>query len=119
LRAEIILTKADQLEWKDLPGGIRYKFVATGSRFMTGIGVAQPGSGETWHKHAEEVEETYYVIKGQGRISWKSNGEVHTLDFSAGDALYLPHGVENEFVNTGEDELRLLFNISKAEKMRE
>lgn len=117
--ADIILTKTDRLEWKNLAGGIRYKFIADGEKFMTGIGIAQPGSGETWHKHAEDVEETYYVIKGQGRMSWKSDGEVRSLDFSDGDALYLPHGVENEFVNTGAGELWLLFNITKAEKLRE
>lgn len=119
MRADIIRTEAGRLDWNDLPGGIRYKFVATGCKFMTGIGVAQPGSGETWHQHAEDVEETYYIIKGQGKISWKSDGEVRSLDFSAGDALYLPHGIENEFVNTGDEELWLLFNITRAEKMRE
>jgi len=116
---DIIITKADQLEWKNLAGGIKYKFISNGSKFMTGLGIAQPGGGETWHKHTENVEETYYVIEGQGKISWKSDGEVRSLDFSAGDALYLPHGIENGFVNTGDDELWLLFNITRAEKLRE
>jgi mannose-6-phosphate isomerase-like protein (cupin superfamily) len=118
--ADIQLTKAYQLEWKDLAGGVKYKFIATGDKFMTGIGIARPRSGETWHKHTENVEETYYVLNGQGTISWKSDGgEVRSLEFSAGDALYLPYGIENEFVNTGDDELRLLFNITRAEKLRE
>jgi len=116
---EIILTKVDQLEWQTLSGGFKYKFIATGGKFITGIGVAQPGSGETWHKHTDEVEESYYVLKGQGKISWKSDEKVHSLEFSAGDALYLPYGLDNEFVNTGDEELWLLFNITKAEKMRE
>ncbi len=117
--ADIQLAKAYQQEWKDFAGGIKYKFIATGGKFMTGIGIARPGSGETWHKHAEDVEETYYVLNGQETISWKSDGEVRSLEFSAGDALYLPHGIENEFVNTGDDDLRLLFNITRAEKLRE
>lgn len=117
--ADIQLTKTDRLEWNDLAGGIRYKFVANGAGFMTGIGIAPPGSGETWHKHTDDVEETYYVLRGRGTISWKSDGEVRSLDFSAGDALYLPHGIENAFVNTGDDELHLLFNITRAEKLRE
>lgn len=116
---DILLTKTDQLEWKNLEGGIKYKFIASGSNFMTGLGIAQPGGGESWHKHTENVEETYYIIKGQGKMSWKSGGEVRSLNFSTGDALYLPHGIENEFVNTGDDELLLLFNITKAEKLRE
>ncbi len=119
MQTEIVLTKVDQLEWQTLSGGIKYKFIATGDKFLTGIGVAQPGYGETWHKHTDEVEESYYVIKGQGKISWKSGKEEHSLDFSAGDAVYLPRGVENEFVNTGNDELWILFNITNAEKWRE
>ena len=71
-----------------------------------GIGVAQPGGGDTWHKPSEGLEETYYVLKGKGRIAWKSSdGQVNELEFPQGDALYLPCGVENMFINPGPDEL--------------
>lgn len=116
---EITLIKVDELEWETLSGGFKYKMIAQGEKFVTGIGVAQPGDGETWHKHTDEVEETYYVLRGEGEIAWKSDGTVHKLRFSAGDAMYLPFGIENEIVNTGENELWLLFNITKAERMRE
>lgn len=116
---DIILEKTGDIEWESLSGGFKYKFIATGEKFLTGIGVAQPGSGETWHKHTAEVEETYYVLRGQGEIYWKSGDAVKKLKFSAGDSMYFPFGVENEFINTGDDELWLLFNITNAEKMRE
>jgi len=115
----ILLSHTGELEWQELPGGFRHKFIAVGDRFLTGLGVASPGGGETWHKHAPEVEETYYVLKGRGRMAWRSNGAEHTLEFSEGDSMYLPYGCENMFVNTGEGELVLLFNITKADKMRE
>ena len=102
---DIVLVKPEDAEWKSLSGGFKYKFIATGEKFVTGLGVAQPGNGETWHKHTAEVEETYYVIKGQGEMSWKSGDTVKKLSFRAGDAMYLPFGVENEFMNTGMDEL--------------
>jgi mannose-6-phosphate isomerase-like protein (cupin superfamily) len=115
----IILTRANQIDWQILPGGFKYKFIATGDKFMTGLGLAQPGGGETWHRHTREVEETYYVLKGKGKICWRSDGKEHVLEFSEGDAMYVPYGSENMFVNTGESELLLLFNITKAIKMRE
>jgi mannose-6-phosphate isomerase-like protein (cupin superfamily) len=119
MRDDIILTRTSHLDWQNLPGGFKYKLIAIGDRFITGTGVAQPGGGETWHKHTPDVEETYYVLKGKGKIWWKSNGEEQLLEFSEGDAMYLPYGSENMFVNTGDGELLLLFNITKASKMRE
>jgi mannose-6-phosphate isomerase-like protein (cupin superfamily) len=115
----ILVTRTERLDWHILPGGFKYKFIAVGEKFMTGLGVAQPGSGETWHKHRPDVEETYYVLKGKGKIWWKSGGEEYSLEFSEGDSMYLPYGSENMFVNTGDAELLLLFNITKAGKMRE
>lgn len=102
-----------------LPGGFRYKWIAKGRKFLTGLGVAKPRGGESWHKHTEQVEETYYVLSGKGKIWWKSNGKTHSLEFAKGDALYLPRGAENRFVNTGKRELWLLFNITNARRMRE
>ena len=116
---EIVLTKVSQLEWNTIAGGFKYKFIGVGEKFLTGLGMAEPGGGETWHKHTLEVEETYYVLKGKGRIWWRSDGQEHSLEFSEGDSMYLPPGCENQFINTGHGELLLLFNITKASKMRE
>lgn len=119
MSSDIVFTKTDQVEWQHISGGFKYKFIAKGDKFLTGIGVAQPGNGETWHKHTADVEETYYVLKGSGKISWRSNGEEKHFEFSEGDAFYLPYGNENEFINTGQEELWLLFNITNAQKFRE
>ncbi len=116
---EIILKKTDALQWHPLPGGFKYKWIAEGNKFLTGMGLAEPGGGETWHKHTKEVEETYYVLRGKGTIWWRVEGKEYSLDFSEGDSMYLPPGCENQFVNTGEGELLLLFNLTKADKMRE
>ncbi len=119
MEQRIILTKVEQLEWQLLPGGFKYKFISRGDKFITGVGIASPGGGETWHKHTSEVEETYYVLKGRGKIWWRSDGKEYHLEFSEGDALYLPYGTENKFTNTGNEELWLLFNITNASRMRE
>jgi mannose-6-phosphate isomerase-like protein (cupin superfamily) len=116
---EIIIKRVDELEWQALPGGFKYKFIAVGDKFLTGMGLAQPGGGETWHKHTLEVEETYYVLKGKGKICWRFDGQEYSLGFSEGDSMYLPPGCENQFINTGDGELLLLFNITRANKMRE
>jgi mannose-6-phosphate isomerase-like protein (cupin superfamily) len=79
---DVILTKADQLEWNIIAGGFKYKFIGVGEKFQTGIGVAEPGGGETWHKHTSEVEETYYVLKGKGTIWWRVGGKERTIEFS-------------------------------------
>ena len=119
MRDDIILTRTSQLDWQNLPGGFKYKLIAIGDKFITGMGVAQPGGGETWHKHTPGVEETYVVLKGKGRIWWRSEEGEHSLEFSEGDSMYLPYGSENRFVNTGDGELLLLFNITKVSKVRE
>jgi mannose-6-phosphate isomerase-like protein (cupin superfamily) len=115
----VVLTSAEQPSWQELDGGLKYRFVASGGKFRTGIAVMQPGMGEVWHRHADDVEETYYVLRGRGRISWKSDGMVSTIEFGSGDALYLPCGLENELKNIGSDELWIVFNITNAEKMRD
>ena len=119
MRKEVKLIKPDQLEWNAIAGGFKYKFIGEGEKFLTGIGLARPGGGETWHKHTAEVEETYYVLKGKGTLWWKSDGKEHALEFSEGDALCLPCGCENQFINTGDGELRVLFTLSRATKYRE
>ena len=106
------------VEWKTLPGGLRFKFLGVGAKFITAIGVAEPGGGETWHKHGPEFEETYYVLKGKGKLCWIEHGEEHTVEFQEGDCLYLDFGVENMFVNTGKEELWMLFSISNVAVMR-
>lgn len=119
MEKNVTLIKGGSAGWQELPGGLRYRLVAQGSKFSTGVASALPGAGETWHKHTEEVEETYYVVRGAGRLTWKSGAETRTLEFAAGDAMYLPHGLENTFVNTGTDELLIVFSITNAAKSRE
>lgn len=116
---DVILKKVDDIEWNTITGGFKYKIIAEGDKFMTGMGVAQPGAGETWHRHTDAVEETYYVLRGEGEMSWKADGKVSKVKFRAGDSMYLPFGCENEFINTGDGELWVLFNITKADRLRE
>ena len=110
---------ADLSEWQKVPGGWNHKLIGKGAKFLTEIGYSEPGEGETWHKHGPEFEETYYVLKGTGKMSWKSDGKEFTVEFSEGDCLYLPFGLENMFVNTGKEKLWMLFTISNVAKMRE
>jgi mannose-6-phosphate isomerase-like protein (cupin superfamily) len=117
--APIVVTRAGRRAWQSLPGRFRYTWIGRGRKFLTGLGVAKPGGGEDWHRHTDRVEETYYVLRGRGRIWWRTNGRTRRLDFRSGDCLYLPCGIENRFVNTGRGDLWLLFNITNARKMRE
>lgn len=116
---EVIKVKTQEVEWQTLPGGWRYKILGKGAKFLTAIGIAEPGGGETWHKHTSEFEETYYVLGGEGKITWKSDGKEFELEFAEGDCLYLPFGLENMFVNTGKGELQMLFTLTIVPKMRE
>ena len=47
------------------------------------------------------------------------NGKEFDFEFSQGDSLYLPYGIENQFVNTGNKELVILYSITNASKTRE
>jgi mannose-6-phosphate isomerase-like protein (cupin superfamily) len=65
--------------------------------------VIRPGGSSAGHHHLRS-EETYYVLKGSGRLV--VDGEEHQL--SPGDACFIEVGERHQVFNDGEEELVLL-----------
>lgn len=90
------------------------------------VGIAEVGPGETphvFHRHtreivgdvevsyAEDFEEFYYVVAGEGTMQWRTaEGTLREAPVHAGDAVYFPPDVmEHRIVNTGRGTLGVLY----------
>jgi mannose-6-phosphate isomerase-like protein (cupin superfamily) len=101
----------------------------TGSRRLF-VGLAEFGPGEAphvFHRHgtevvgpagarrrlsyAEDFEEFYFVVEGQGEMQWRfDDGRECRQPVSAGDAVYFPPGVvEHRIFNSGSGTMRVLY----------
>lgn len=100
-----------------------------GMRFPTGrhtrvlIGVDSPVQAENFTmgyvkidpqgsvpKHEHYNEEVYYIVEGSGTI--EMGNEVSKI--SAGTAVYIPSNIPHELVNTGSEEMIMMFVYSPA-----
>jgi quercetin dioxygenase-like cupin family protein len=79
-----------------------------GPFFMAEVSVP-PGGGPPPHIHRRE-EETFYLQ--QGSLTIQVGGE--TLHASAGDFVYLPHGIIHCFKNTGNVDAKFLRVVTRA-----
>jgi len=61
-------------------------------------------------KHEHEQEEVYYIVEGNGTI--ELGGEVSEIE--AGSAVYIPSNIPHELVNTGTEEMVMMFVYSPA-----
>jgi len=79
-----------------------------------GIFIANPGQGSDWHFHPTFVEpglpeeDLFYVIKGEGTLFFKEDGEVKSMKIKSGDAVFTGH-VEHCTKNTGAEPLIIIF----------
>lgn len=99
------------------------------------VGIAEVGPGEAphvFHRHTREVvgdvelsyaddfEEFYFVVAGEGTMQWKTaDGALSETPLAAGDAVYFPPDVmEHRIVNTGQQTLAVLYGGSPPATVR-
>jgi oxalate decarboxylase/phosphoglucose isomerase-like protein (cupin superfamily) len=99
------------------------------------VGIAEVGPGEAphvFHRHTREVvgeveltyaddfEEFYYVVTGEGAMQWKTaDGSLREAPVVAGDAVYFPPDVmEHRILNTGRGMLVVLYGGSPPATVR-
>ena len=68
-----------------------------------------PGISVAAHHH-RELEEIYYILSGTGLMT--VGDEVQEV--SAGDAIYVPHGLRHTLKNTGGEPIKLLVACGPA-----
>lgn len=91
-----------QLDWGTLKW-LSTPEVTGAEAFSTGVVVLEPGKGHERHTHPDS-EETLYFLSGEG----VQTVEDEEQEVSAGDAIYIPAGVEHSTQNTGWEPLRFL-----------
>ncbi len=69
----------------------------------------EPNGGQVpWHN--QEQEEIYFIVEGTGEMCL---GEEKTT-LSAGQAVYIPHGVFHQLTNVGSTPLRMIYCYGPA-----
>jgi quercetin dioxygenase-like cupin family protein len=79
--------------------------VAKGQGISLGYSVFTPGTELTPVRH--EVEEVAYVVSGAGEL--RLDGEA--VPFRQGDALHIPAGTWHAVVNTGGEDVVMVFGF--------
>lgn len=102
--------RLDEVEPIELPGGSWSRMLVTGAtvggnRSSLGYSVFTPGTELPPVRH--ETEEVAYVVSGEGEL--RLDGE--TVPFTAGDALHIPAGAWHAVVNTGTEEVAMVFGF--------
>lgn len=102
-----------QLAKTDENVGIRIAPLVESEGRGTYVTILPPGAAVTPHYHAEGSEE-YHIISGRGQIKLKSakniNGMVTVKDVAASSSFVIPSMTIHQLVNTGPDELTLIFS---------
>lgn len=82
------------------------KVCATKSGVM-GFSSLEPGEVVTNHVH-DYSDEVFYVEQGSGYLQL----EGEKVYFKEKDAVYIPKGTEHKVINSGDDELKVVFWVS-------
>ena len=96
-------TKLAEVETIELPNGSWSRMVAKGERGSLGTSVFTPGTELAAVCH--ETEEAAYVVSGSGELRLDDGA----VPFVAGDALHIPAGVWHAVVNTGDEDVVMVF----------
>ena len=89
-------------EFRNGDWGVKYLF--RGPRIDWGILLLKPGKELGKHYH-REVEETFYILEGKGKIEV---GE-ETFPFTPGDAYRIEPGEPHNLVNDGKEDVKAVF----------
>jgi quercetin dioxygenase-like cupin family protein len=94
----------------ELPNGSWSRMLVTGDRVAgnvssLGTSVFTPGTALAPVRH--ETEEVAYVVSGSGELRLDDD----TVAFGPGDALHIPSGVWHAVVNTGAEDVVMVFGF--------
>jgi putative monooxygenase len=77
-------------------------------QFILGVSTLEV-AGEV-HNHIHDFShEAFYVIQGEGIISFLEHDDIQ---FSPGDAVHVPKGIAHKIKNTGTVEMKVIFTAS-------
>ena len=94
-----------EVEPIELPRGSWSRMVAKGERSSLGYSVFTPGTALQPVCH--ETEEVAYVVSGTGELRLDDD----TVAFREGDAMRIPAGVWHAVVNTGDENVIMVFGF--------
>jgi quercetin dioxygenase-like cupin family protein len=101
----VTVVNLDDVEPIELPLGSWSRMVAKGNGSSLGYSVFTPGTELTPVRH--EVEEVAYVVSGSGELRLDDGA----VGFRTGDALHIPAAVWHAVVNTGQDDVVMVFGF--------
>jgi quercetin dioxygenase-like cupin family protein len=107
---EVTVVARDSVDRIDLPGDSWSRMVVTGSTAggtsaSLGYSVFTPGTELAPVRH--ETEELAYVVAGRGEL--RLDGDA--VGFGPDDALHIPAGVWHAVVNTGDEDVVMVFGF--------
>lgn len=98
------MQRVNEFELPFRSGDSGAKYLYRGPLIDWGVILLKPGERLAPHYH-QEVEETFYVVRGQGTI--KTGGQEHRL--IPGDAYRLEAREDHELANAGDEDLKIVF----------
>lgn len=105
-REACLIRPPGALKRKTLAGGARAWRVTSredhGWNVDAWLTVFRPGETHEWHAHEED--ELIYVVEGEGRYEL----EDRSIEFRAGDCVFLPRKTRHRSMTGGEKDVRLL-----------
>ena len=64
--------------------------------------------GEAWHTHMSYYDIFFYILSGKATMWWDQDGERRQQDFGTGDFVHMSPGSTHQWLNTGDEELKLI-----------
>jgi len=106
----VTVAALDDVEPIELPNGSWSRMLVTekrvdGNRASLGYSVFTPGTELAPVRH--ETEEVAYVVAGSGELRLDDGA----VPFRTGDALHIPAGVWHAVVNTGREDVVMVFGF--------
>jgi quercetin dioxygenase-like cupin family protein len=98
----------------DLPGGSWSRMLITRERVpdnASSLGFSTFRAGTSTALVSHQTEETAYVVSGRGELRLEQG----TVPFTAGDALCVPAGLWHAVVNTGDQDMTMVFGFPHPE----
>lgn len=110
MKNDVVLVRLDEIEKIDLPAGSWSKMVLDsaslkGNQSSLGYSLFKPGTVLSAVSH--ETEEVAIVISGQGELRL----DERAIQYGPGDALFIPPNTWHAVVNTGDDDVIMVFSF--------